>query len=229
MKNIHVLPTDKPSRLILQTNNELRLSVFSFKGAIASGITQNIYITNDENIKEGEYYIHGERLHKHLGKKCLDVLTDKEYTQSSLINKDSVFKKIILTIDQDLIKDGVQAIDDEFLEWFVKNPSCDFVKVEVDLSKHNGQFQTKYGYKIIISKKEPKQETIEEAAEKYPYCYASYGSQRKAFIDGAKWQQERSYSKQDMIEFAYKYIDERRDQGARAMTPELLIKQFKKK
>ena len=44
-----------------------------------------------------------------------------------------------------------------------------------------------------------------------------------------KWQQERSYSEQDMIDFAYYYIDERRDQGARAMTPELLIKQFKKK
>jgi hypothetical protein len=36
--------------------------------------------------------------------------------------------KIILTTDQDLIKDGVQAIDDEFLEWFVKNPSCEEVE-----------------------------------------------------------------------------------------------------
>jgi hypothetical protein len=31
---------------------------------------------------------------------------------------------IILTTDGDLIDDGVQAIDDEFLEWFVKNPIC---------------------------------------------------------------------------------------------------------
>ena len=52
---------------------------------------------------------------------------------------------------------------------------------------------------------------------------------REEFKKGAKWQQERSYSKEDMIEFAYNYIDERRDQGARAMTPELLIKQFKNK
>ena len=51
----------------------------------------------------------------------------------------------------------------------------------------------------------------------------------KHFTNGYKLAQERSYSEQDMIDFAYKYIDERRDQGARALTPELLIKQFKKK
>ena len=39
--------------------------------------------------------------------------------------------KIILTIDTDLIKDGVQETPDEFLEWFVKNPSCE----EVDVKK----------------------------------------------------------------------------------------------
>jgi hypothetical protein len=35
-----------------------------------------------------------------------------------------------MTTDQELIKDGVQAIDDEFLEWFCsKNGQVDFVKV----------------------------------------------------------------------------------------------------
>ena len=148
MKNIHILPTDKPSRLILQTNNELRLSVFSFKGAIASGITQNIYITSDEEIKEGDWYLdtfNNQRIkanqfsdHKHYGNAC---------------------KKIILTTDQDLINEGVQSIDDEFLEWFVKNPNREKVDVE---SKCCGAF---YGcdkcknkdYKIIIPKEEPKQ------------------------------------------------------------------------
>jgi hypothetical protein len=38
--------------------------------------------------------------------------------------------KIILTTDQDLIKDGVQAIDDEFLEWFVNNTSCEEVEIK---------------------------------------------------------------------------------------------------
>ena len=188
-------------------------------------IEKQLYITNDENIKEGDLAMsnYGELIKiSYKGSKVKE-------------NVNEYCKKIILTTDQDLIKDGVQDIDDEFLEWFVKNPSCEFVKVEVDLSKHNGEFQTKYGYKIIISKKEPK---LEEASKKYaePYrCPATNSNEYckhdiiSAFNNGAYWNQERSYSKQDMIEFAYKYIDERRDQAARAMTPELLIKQFKKK
>ena len=38
--------------------------------------------------------------------------------------------KIILTTDQNLIADGVQAIDDEFIEWFAKNPTCELVELE---------------------------------------------------------------------------------------------------
>jgi hypothetical protein len=67
---------------------------------------------------------------------------------------------------------------------------------------------------------EPKQETIEEAAEIF------YSEQSKSyedaiepifdnsrylvagFIDGAKWQQERMYSKADMISFAHFYFTE---------------------
>jgi hypothetical protein len=77
------------------------------------------------------------------------------------------YKKIILTTDQDLIKDGIQAIDNEFLEWFVNNPSCDQVEVkekqhfEADKSKRinplNGVY---YSYKIIIPQEEPIQLTV---------------------------------------------------------------------
>jgi hypothetical protein len=38
-------------------------------------------------------------------------------------------KKIVLTTDPNLIKEGVQSIDDEFLKWFEKNSSCEFVEV----------------------------------------------------------------------------------------------------
>ena len=41
-----------------------------------------------------------------------------------------------------------------------------------------------------------KQETIKEAAKKYPLI-----NQRIGFIAGAKWQQERSYSEEDMKSF----------------------------
>lgn len=146
MKNIHILPTKNETRLQVNKHNTLFLSMEA--KSYIDCTNQNIYITSDEEIKEGEYYIHGNRLHKHLGKTCLDVLTNKKYPQSSFINKDSVFKKIILTTDQNLIKYGVQPIPNDFLEWFVKNPSCDRVEL-----------MNVYGYaEIIIPKEEPKQE-----------------------------------------------------------------------
>jgi hypothetical protein len=193
MKNIHVFPTGKPSRIyLIKSNNKLGITSNNpdFTENFGSGTqNQHIYITSDEEIKEREYYIHGNRLHRHLGKKCLDVLTNKEYTQSRLINKDSVFKKVILTTDIDLFKDGVQAIDDEFLEWFVKNPSCE----EVEVLRYKN-----IGYRvynpIIIPKEEPKQETLEEVAERK---FQNIGD-RLIFEDGAKWQQERSYSEEEV-------------------------------
>lgn len=65
-------------------------------------------------------------------------------------------RRIILTTDQKLISDGVQEIDDKFLEWFVENPSCeevdiDEVSVKVDLLEY------KTSYKIIIPSEESKQ------------------------------------------------------------------------
>jgi hypothetical protein len=78
-------------------------------------------------------------------------------------------KKIVLTTDQDLIKDGVQAIDDEFLEWFVKNPSCGEVEVESGLFFYaEGEDRR---YKIIIPSEEPKQETTLEEAQKQQFNY----------------------------------------------------------
>lgn len=47
----------------------------------------------------------------------------------------------------------------------------------------------------------PKQETLEEAAEReYPTIHEQY--QYDAFIEGAKWQQERSYSEEDMVDYS---------------------------
>jgi hypothetical protein len=66
------------------------------------------------------------------------------------------FKKIILTTDDQLIADGIQPIDDEFLEWFVKNPSCESVEVKkVILGKVEGTSMVIDKYKIIIPQEEP--------------------------------------------------------------------------
>jgi hypothetical protein len=138
MKNIHVIPTDKPSRLLYnylltsfsvqkESNgmyvNDGKVSGADFWGiekAINNGFKpHNIYITSDEEIKVGDWYYLPRTNSVH---KCIEA------TELNLERRLGV-AKIILTTDQDLIKDGVQAIDDEFLEWFVKNPSFEMVVV----------------------------------------------------------------------------------------------------
>jgi hypothetical protein len=121
MKNIHVLPTDKPSRLHLAYNKYYYLSVEPFIQLDTKNYKSfNIFTTSDEEIREGDWY-----LIEFNGLKITQCNSVEELI--SIEGRDDC-KKIILTTDQDLIADGVQAIDDEFLEWFVKNPSCEFVK-----------------------------------------------------------------------------------------------------
>ena len=153
MKNIHILPTDKPSRLHLWTDeNGTRLELCDLEYSHTRN-TQNIYITSDEEIKEGDWVAFTN----------LKKWVPFEYLSGDLIGSE---KKIILTTDQDLIKDGVQAIDDEFLEWFVKNPSCESVAVKQELgvclncewnydSCPNTEECLKDNYKIIIPQEEP--------------------------------------------------------------------------
>jgi hypothetical protein len=211
MKNIHVLPTAKPSRLF-KFANELHLDNTPkdyYK-------KYNIYITSDEEIKEGDFFYLDD----------MDAMFKCKRTGQATQD----VKKIILTTDPDLIADGVQAIDDELLEWFVKNPSCEFVSVQ----KRYSDFTVEpfIGYKIIIPQEEPKQETRvfgtkddksfwsdkpkqetpEEAAEKYANdweeIYPELDSEditpiavsKIDFIAGAKWQAERMYSEEDMRE-----------------------------
>jgi hypothetical protein len=115
MKNIHVLPTDKPSRLHLN-NSGLVLCDLNFGKNTING--QNIYITSDEEIKEGDW--HFKKTNNTVGNYKLDSINPNK----------GRYNKIILTTNQELINDGVQLITDEFLEWFVKNPSCEEVEVE---------------------------------------------------------------------------------------------------
>jgi hypothetical protein len=218
MKNIHILPTEKPSRLY--KHNELGfelLAPIQHEISAYNGSNQHIYITSDEEIKRyGEYY--------------LDIDTNEVKTSFENMGKYlSNEKKIILTTDPDLIKDGVQAIDDEFLEWFVKNPSCEFVEVENQYRVKSGTIQEHkdglagyeyYEYKIIIPQEEPKQEmlnleckdcnsnlevctctedtvnmkqeTLEEANWKV------LGTKNDTFYNGAKWQAERMYSEEEV-------------------------------
>ena len=188
-RNIHVLPTDKPSRLIMYSK---KLGTFrlldepcdDWKGRL------NIYITSDEEIKEGDWFI-----------SLYSNSIQRELKLDWTLNKDA-YKKIILTTDQDLIKDGVQAIDDEFLKWFVKNPSCEEVEVAktnklIDNYADKDEDKWEVKYHIYLPKEEPKQETLEEAAKGYAEANKflsdrpfEFNRDLVAFINGAKWQQE---------------------------------------
>ena len=191
MKNIHVLPTEKPSRIyLIKSNNKLGITYNNpeFTENFASGTqNQHIYITNDEEIKVGDFFY-----------------SVRGVIEKAIINypKGEHFGKLILTTDQNLIKYGVQAIDDEFLEWFVKNPSCEEVEVSYEVLK---PFQgEEKGYLIHCPDnevlEEPKQETLEEAAEKWFNKDGFYPNPKQGFISGAKWQQERSYSEEEVLE-----------------------------
>jgi len=144
MKNIHIISTDKPSRLhYSKIQNSYGYILKQIPSTCNDGLLsgqRNIYITSDEEIKEGDWGFDGLHIFK-----CLKPFIANETTsgknipcfyieldgKSNTFHETSYIKKIILTTDQELIKDGVQAIDDEFLEWFVKNPSCESVEVGI--------------------------------------------------------------------------------------------------
>ena len=162
MKNIYILPTDKPSRLGYLTKKgkevykDLRLFGRLMPNILDSE-NQNISITSDKEISGFEnniWVIKGDRIF--LWQNTMALVSN---------NKP---RKIILTTDQDLINDGVQEINYEFLEWFVNNPG--FEKIEVIKTHLCTQTGLPCGmqclneetcnenitYKIIIPKKEPK-------------------------------------------------------------------------
>lgn len=212
MKNLHIIATDKPSLgkyLVFNKEGNLCIWETNTMGSQRRLLRQNIYITSDVEIKEGDwiYYTLASGY-------CKTTVSSKGLKQKGI-----PAKKIILTTDLDLINNGVQAIDDEFLEWFVKNPNCEEVEV-TPLRKSSGYYDEKdiwhwdfLAYKIIIPKEEPKhipytgkvweppkQETLEEAALRlYPRLINdSYNpmeddneEDRNIWIKGAKWQEEK--------------------------------------
>jgi hypothetical protein len=145
-------------------------------------IGKELFITNDEEIKEGDKIINPTNevqtcigLEKGIGTDDICWIKVKETTTlQQILNS----QKIILTTDQSL--DGIQKIDDEFLEWFVKNPSFESVEVtkgSFNLSPMEKMLENEYvpkgtfdTYKIIIPLEKPKQtvqEYEQQGLEKY--------------------------------------------------------------
>jgi hypothetical protein len=161
MKNIHLVPTDKATG-IFESNNNLHFSIIE---KVRSGRDRmfkgyHIYITSEEEIKDNDWFLldmsHSDilpdEIHQMGGNKRsktggINFSEPNSWTKSC--------KKIILTTDQDLITDGVQSINDEFLGWYSKNSSCESVEV-ADIWKQ-GNPSTHDSYQLIIPQEEPKQ------------------------------------------------------------------------
>jgi len=180
-KNIFLLPT-KESHLFYHdciSNYSYKIDKYNKCKETKCKHPQNIYITNDEKVEIGEYglgYAHGIKngvgsgwfLFKHDGS-----------NQAKLNALCTDTKKVIITNDSELIKDGVQAVDDGFLVWFVDNPNSKVVKIEKEQvnNKPGSSYSTitNYKYKIIIPKEETKTnleklpfpELVKEFAEYY--------------------------------------------------------------
>jgi hypothetical protein len=242
MKNIHVVLAEKSGRVGIFVDTQ-ELTLRSEKD-IPRGENVNILITNDEEIKEGDWIYdissldYNPLIHKATNIDATHLSTKDSLHARGLIctarNLKGRYKKIILTTDQDLIKDGVQAIDDEFLEWFVENPSCEEVEVIYGLDITDGMSVFIFSYQIILPKEEEfchysglpsplayvektKQETLEKVlAQKLQELNSCdlHGLDEQSFqsgysngfVNGANWKQEKMYSEEEAGELVYNII-----------------------
>ena len=201
---IHLIPTNKPSRVYLKGFQVLSLDDKIEIVTDEYSKNQHIYITSDEEIKEGDYAYHKTfgvgKITNVNGEECFVTIklspTDGSVTTPWKRNIPDI-KKIILTTDTDLIKEGIQAIDYEFLQWFVKNSSCE----KIEARYKEGIYDLSMGYpsiyKIIIPSEEAKQETLEKADENF-LNNTRLRNHKTLFIEGAKWRQEIMYSEKQM-------------------------------
>ena len=226
MKNLFLLPSDKPSRLAILHNGKFHIGTSWKKDFNVN--PQNIYITNDEEIKEGDWFIN-------TANNFISFASEEDKD----LNNFSYVKKIILTDNKDLIKDGVQAIPDEFLEWFIKNPSCEVIEVEREKSiGYAGDRQRAFygGYKIIIPKEEPKK-VGEYQQDLFSYLHdlgitalqSEMQEIERIVLNMQKEQDKKMYSEEDLREAFFSGCQSERQIKPRIKSWEQWFEKFKNK
>jgi len=153
MQNLFLITTDKPTSKLQKTKHG-NLFLSNEVKSYSDCTNQNIYITSDKKIKEDNW--------------CLQVETNEVFKIKEILEKQHVYldtdgkkhydnfdpwnvKKIIMTTNSDLIADGVQSIDDKFIEWFINNSDCKQIKV-----MYLGNFNKIDSYTITIPKQSNK-------------------------------------------------------------------------
>lgn len=169
-KNLYLIPNLDKGRLCYFTKKGIEFfkDLEWFKKLMSvnkNNENPNLYITSDEKIEKEDWYIA-------FGNTDTFILQCEEVKNGFLIStitksleKGSYpfdthkCKKIILTTDVQLIEYGVQAIDDDFLVWFINNQSCESVEIKQEETNPNYEYnwENRFTYKIIIPKEEPKQ------------------------------------------------------------------------
>ena len=155
MKNIFLLDTDKESYLYSMSDGKLYISDLFEKGSSAWR-NQFIYITNKEDIQNGDYVIVvGNSEWK---TKVWKRIHSEYYTldgQPCMYDESSEFLKVCLTNDTSLIEEGVQAVDNLFLSFYAENQP-DYVEVTKGFADG-----TTYGYNFLDYKLNFPQKSLE--------------------------------------------------------------------
>jgi hypothetical protein len=207
MKNLFLKPTENSSKLSYNKDGVLELNRLQWRKN-----TQNIYITNDEKIKEGDW--------------CYDEFLLSVFQANCImgVKTKKTSSKIILTTDPDLIKDGIQAIPDEFLEWFVKNPSCE--SVETYLVPKN---DFSYKYRIIIPEENPDLEEYIRLVEKYTSPKQEQDKKLYSEEDFLKFSEWVSHNDWVYLPSKAYWVNEEQEELEQKFTTKELFEQFKKK
>jgi hypothetical protein len=224
-KNLWLLPTNKPCRLHFDHNGlsiSPNLQLSKTINSVVEG--RNIYITSsDEEIKEGDWYIsHRNFDYIKKARQMLSCHIEDDSLDGDMLDLKSESKKIILTDNEELIKDGVQAIDNEFLQWFVKNPSCEFIETKKVKWILNPQYLV---YEIVIPKEESAliigkavcltcnssfDTTYNINTGDYSEVYCSedcYKTRKESFVEGVKYQAEQDkkvYNEEEVLDLLIK-------------------------
>jgi len=197
MKNIYLIETNKASNLI-ENNRGYALITDKFTQSDLDFIQAkfiNIYITNDEQIKYGDF--------------CIDLETNDVFKTFNPYVEWLWSRKIIITNDSDLIKEGVQQISNEFLEWQVENPSCEEVEFEKEHDDTVPYLKMRYvkPYKTIIPSEQSKQLTLKKVALNYAKNeLKDRGTESDIlicsidFINGAEYQAKQMYSESEVLQ-----------------------------
>lgn len=147
MKNIYLLPTDQQSRIHKNDKGELVLCDLYFGKNTING--HHLYITYNEYIERGDK--------GWLLEDSSNVVNVTEFDcTNGLGGIYPTDRKIVLTTDPILIKDGVQEVDEDFLKTYVKNPIDEIVVqtfvrkcgVETDANGYRLMDKHEYYYKL---------------------------------------------------------------------------------